>query len=198
MSGPAHVAPTAAIEEGASVGDGTYVWDLAAVRRDARVGANCVIGRGAFIDAGVVVGDNCKVQNNALVYQPARIAAGVFIGPAAVLTNDRFPRAVNPDGSLKSADDWEATGVVIEAGASVGAGATILGGVTVGQWSLVAAGSTVTKDVPAYALVAGSPARRIAWVGRAGRPLVRREPDLWECPVTRTCFREHHDHLEER
>lgn len=198
MSESPYVAPTAIVEDGAIVGDGTFVWDLAAVRRDARVGAGCTIGRGAFIDVGVVLGDNCKVQNDALVYQPARIAAGVFIGPSAVLTNDRFPRAINPDGSRKLTDDWEAVGVVVEHGASVGAAATVLGGVTIGRWSLVAAGSTVTRDVPAFALVAGSPARRIAWVGPAGRPLSQVDGDLWECPVTTARFQELDGRLEER
>jgi len=197
VSGPAHVAASATVEPGAAVGDGTYVWDLAAVRRDARVGANCIIGRGAFVDAGVVLGDNCKVQNGALVYGPARLATGVFIGPAAVLTNDRFPRAINPDGSLKSADDWDAVGVVVEEGASIGAAATVLGGVIVGRWSLVAAGSTVTRNVPAFAVVAGAPARRIAWVGPAGRPLARVDGDVWRCPVTGMRFEERDDHLEE-
>jgi len=197
MTGRAHVAASASVEHGAVIGDGTSIWDAVTVRRDARIGSGCVVGRGAFVDAGVIVGDNCKIQNNALLYQPARLEDGVFIGPAAVLTNDLFPRAVNPDGSLKSVADWEATGVVVEEGASVGASATVLGGVTVGRWSLVAAGSTVTRDVPAFALVAGSPARRIGWVGPAGRPLSRVGGDVWECPATGARFEERGDHLEE-
>jgi acetyltransferase-like isoleucine patch superfamily enzyme len=155
-----------------------------------------VVGRGAFIDAGVVVGDRCKIQNDALVYSPARLADGVFIGPAAVLTNDPFPRAITPAGALKVASDWDAVGVVVEHGASVGARAVVLGGVTIGRWALVAAGAVVTRDVAPFALVAGVPARRIAWVGAAGVPL---EPNGkgWRCPQTGEHFVEREGTLTE-
>ena len=113
-------------------------------------------------------------RNYALVYEPAKLEDGVFIGPAVVLTNDHFPRAINPDGSLKSADDWEQVGVTCKRGCSVGARSVCIAPVTIGEWATVAAGSVVTKDVPAYALVAGVPARRIKWVGRSGFPL---DPD---------------------
>ncbi|GAA1530558.1 acetyltransferase-like isoleucine patch superfamily enzyme [Microbacterium ginsengiterrae] len=175
----ADVAPTAAI------GKGSSIWHLAQVREDAQIGENCIIGRGAYIGTGVVMGDNCKVQNYALVYEPARLGDGVFIGPAVVLTNDVYPRAINEDGSLKSAADWQPVGVTIERGASVGARATCVAPVTIGAWATVAAGAVVVKDVPAHALVAGVPARRIGWVGEHGVPLVPGAPDgVWVCPQT--------------
>ncbi|GAA4436353.1 acyltransferase [Actinokineospora soli] len=179
----AFTADTADVAETAKLGEGTKVWHLAQVRENAEVGANCIVGRGAYIGPGVQVGDNCKLQNHALVYEPARLAAGVFIGPAAVLTNDTYPRAVNPDGSLKSASDWEAVGVTIDEGAAIGARAVCIAPVRIGAWATVAAGAVVTKDVPAHALVAGVPARRIGWVGRAGAPL-REDGDAWVCPQT--------------
>jgi UDP-2-acetamido-3-amino-2,3-dideoxy-glucuronate N-acetyltransferase len=104
---------------------------------------------------------------------------GVFVGPAAVLTNDTFPRAVNPDGSAKSAHDWEPVGVTLKRGCAVGARAVCVAPVTIGEWATVAAGSVVTKDVPAYALVAGVPARRIRWVGRSGFPLEEAGENRW-------------------
>ncbi len=165
------------------------MWHLAQVREDARLGADCTIGRGAYIGPGVEVGDACKVQNYALVYEPARLADGVFIGPGAVLTNDEFPRAANPDGTAKSAEDWDAVAVTIEQGASVGARAVCIAPVTIGAWALVAAGAVVTTDVPPHALVVGVPARRIGWVGRAGRPLVSEGED-WVCPVSGERYRE--------
>ncbi len=176
-------APNSLVEAGALVGAGSKIWDLAHVRAGAVVGEDCIVGRGAFIDAGVTVGNSCKIQNAALLYFPARLADGVFIGPAVILTNDRFPRATTPDLALKSIDDWEPVGVDVELGASIGAGAVVIGGTNIGSWSLVAAGSVVTRDVAAHALVAGSPARRVGWVGRAGRPLVADE-DRWVCPAT--------------
>ncbi|WP_370325069.1 acyltransferase [Euzebya sp.] len=179
----AFVHDDAIVEDGASVGEGAKVWGLAQVRTGAVVGAGCVVGRGAFIDAGVRVGDRCKIQNLALVYAPAELADGVFIGPAAVITNDLNPRAITPDGALKSAADWEPRPVRIGQGAAIGASATVVAGVSVGEWALVAAGAVVTRDVPAHALVAGVPARRIGWVGRQGVRLTERPDGTWRCPV---------------
>ena len=151
----------------------------------ARVGTGCIIGRGAYVGADVVIGDNCKIQNYALVYEPAVLEPGVFIGPAVVLTNDTYPRAVNPDGSLKSAHDWQPVGVVVREGAAIGgARAVCVAPVTIGRWATVAAGAVVSRDVPDFALVAGVPARRIGWVGRAGVRLEKIGEGQWRCPVT--------------
>jgi UDP-2-acetamido-3-amino-2,3-dideoxy-glucuronate N-acetyltransferase len=179
----AGVQASADVAESAVLGDGTRIWHLAQVREGAQLGADCNIGRGAYIGPDVVLGDGCKVQNYALVYEPARLGDGVFIGPAAVLTNDEFPRAINPDGSPKSADDWHAVGVTIGRGAAIGARAVCIAPVTVGEWALVAAGAVVAKDVPDYALVVGVPARRIGWVGKAGKPL-EQQGDAWVCPAS--------------
>lgn len=179
----AFIAPGADVDERAIIGDGSKVWHLAQVREDAVLGEGCIIGRGAYIGTGVQLGDNCKVQNYALVYEPAVLGDGVFIGPAVVLTNDTYPRSINPDGSLKSAHDWEPVGVTIKTGASIGARATCVAPVTIGAWAMVAAGAVVVKDVPDYALVAGVPARRLGWVGTAGQPL-REEGGYWVCPAT--------------
>ena len=184
-SSAVRIVDSADVSPEAMIGDGSSIWHLAQVREQAVLGRNCIVGRGAYVGTGVVLGDNCKVQNYALVYEPARLGDGVFIGPAVVLTNDTYPRAINPDGSLKSAHDWEPVGVTIETGASIGARATCVAPVTIGAWATVAAGAVVVKDVPPFALVAGVPARRLGWVGRAGVPLTRDAPDgPWICPAT--------------
>lgn len=191
------VMASADVDERAQVGDGTSVWHLAQVRENAVVGERCVIGRGAYVGPGVRLGDGCKLQNYALVYEPAVLGAGVFIGPAAVLTNDTYPRAVNPDLSPKSADDWEPVGVTLREGASVGARAVCVAPVTIGRWATVAAGAVVTADVPDFALVAGVPARRIRWVGRAGVPLDDLGDGRWRCPQTGTTYTEQDGTLSE-
>ena len=182
------VMATAEVDERATVGEGTTVWQLAQIREDAILGTGCVIGRGAYIGPGVVLGDNVKLQNYALVYEPARLADGVFIGPAAVLTNDTYPRAVTPEGRLKTGADWHAVGVVIAEGAAIGARAVCVAPVRVGRWALVAAGAVVVSDVPDFALVVGVPARRVGWVGRAGVRLVDKGDGRFECPETGTAY----------
>jgi UDP-2-acetamido-3-amino-2,3-dideoxy-glucuronate N-acetyltransferase len=178
------VASSADVDARATIGDGSAVWHLAQIREDAELGRNCVVGRGAYIGAGVRIGDNCKIQNYALVYEPALLEDGVFVGPAAVLTNDTFPRSVNPDGTVKYSADWQPVGVTLREGSSVGAQAVCVAPVTVGRWATVAAGAVVTRDVPDFALVAGVPARRIKWVGRAGVPLSDQGDGRWRCPET--------------
>jgi UDP-2-acetamido-3-amino-2,3-dideoxy-glucuronate N-acetyltransferase len=187
---PVDIKPSAQVADSAELGDGTIVWELAQVRENARLGSDCIVGRGAYVGAGVRIGDNVKIQNHALVYEPAELADGVFVGPAVVLTNDQYPRSVEPDGRRKRAGDWQPVGVQVGKGASLGARAVCVAPLRIGQWAMVAAGAVVTRDVPDYALVAGVPARRLGWVGRAGHPLQRLSGDRWVCPATAESFRE--------
>ncbi|MFI5754734.1 acyltransferase [Streptomyces sp. NPDC051569] len=186
------VQPTAQVDETAVIGDGSSVWELAQIREHARLGEGCVVGRGAYVGTGVRIGDNVKIQNYALVYEPAELADGVFIGPSVVLTNDHNPRSVDPEGKQKRGSDWEAVGVKIAEGASLGARSVCVAPVHIGRWAMIAAGAVVTKDVPDFALVVGVPARRVGWVGRTGVKLMERpgEPGVWECPKTGGVYRE--------
>jgi acetyltransferase-like isoleucine patch superfamily enzyme len=179
-----YIHPTAVVSERAVIGAGTKVWMNVQIREDVRIGQNCIIGRNTYIENGVTLGDHCKVQNNALLYHEAILEDGVFIGPGVILTNDKMPRAVNPDGSLKSADDWHAGKIHIGRGASVGAGSIVLTDLSIGAWAMIAAGSVVTKDVPAHALVMGVPARRVGYVCKCGRRLQARGENgdrVWIC-----------------
>ncbi|MBC7457073.1 MAG: N-acetyltransferase [Bdellovibrionaceae bacterium] len=160
--------PTAIVEPGAVIGKNTKVWHYAHVRKGAKLGQNCVLGKSVFIDAGVVVGDNVKIQNFATLYLGLTVEEGVYIGPSVTFTNDKVPRAINPDGSQKSASDWTCLNTVIKRGASIGANATILPGIIIGEWAMIGAGSVVTKDVPPYAVVVGSPAKIVAQVNEQG------------------------------
>lgn len=164
----AYVHPSATVEDGATIGSGTKVWADVQIRTGASVGRNCVFGRNSFVDADVSVGDNVKVQNNASLYEGLDVADGAFIGPHVVFTNDKIPRAINPDGTLKSADDWLLGRTRVETGAAVGANTVVVTGVTIGRWSMVGSGSVVTKSVPDHALVLGNPARIVGWVSAAG------------------------------
>lgn len=162
------VHPTANVEPGANVGPGTRVWARAHLRTGSRVGRDCTIGSNVFVDVDVSVGDNCKIQNGASLFRGVRIADGVFVGPHVVFTNDRVPRAVNPDGSPKQVSDWTVGTSTVARGAAVGAGVVVVTGVTIGQWAMVGAGSVVTRDVEDHALVVGNPARPVGWVSASG------------------------------
>ncbi|HEU0235679.1 MAG TPA: acyltransferase [Candidatus Limnocylindrales bacterium] len=168
----ARVHPSADIEPDVEVGERTSIWHRAQVRTGARIGAECVIGRDVFIDEGVVLGDRVKIQNGALVYHGVTVEDGVFIGPGAILTNDRYPRAITSTGDLARADDWTVSPITLRYGSSIGAGAVVVAGIDVGRFATVGAGAIVTRAVPGHALVAGNPARRLGWVCACGRRLV--------------------------
>ncbi len=155
--------PTSEVSPSAGIGDDTAIWHWAQVREGARIGRNCRIGKDVYVDVDVTIGDDCKIQNFASLYRGVAVADRVFIGPHVCFTNDRYPRAAT--------SDWQVVPTVVQDGASIGANATILCGITIGRNAMVAAGAVVTKDVPPYALVAGVPAKRIGWVCECGRPL---------------------------
>jgi UDP-2-acetamido-3-amino-2,3-dideoxy-glucuronate N-acetyltransferase len=177
------VHPTADVSPRAFIGAGTRIWHQVQVREGARVGTNCIIGKGAYVDFDVIIGDNVKIQNAVYVYHGVTVEDGVFLGPGVILTNDKLPRAINPDGTLKTDDDWEVSPITIRHGASIGAGAVVLPGVTVGEFALVGAGAVVTRDVPAHGLVYGNPARLHGYVCRCGRLLNKLEDGQWKCEV---------------
>ncbi len=168
----AMIHPSADVAADARIGARTRIWDMARVREKAVIGDDCIVGRGAYIDFGVHIGDRVKIQNNALVYHGVSVASGVFIGPAAVLTNDRFPRSITADGALAGADDWTVSEIHLAEGCSVGAGAVVVAGCDVGRFATVGAGAVVTRSVPEHALVAGNPARLLGWVCACGQRLV--------------------------
>lgn len=163
------VHPSAVVEDGVRLGAGVRVWHRSRLRAGAQVGDHTRIGEGVHIGAGVRIGANCKIQDGALLYEGCHLEDGVFIGPGVIVTNDRHPRAVNPDGSLRTDEDWTLEGVVVETGASIGAGALILAGVRIGRWAVVGAGSLVTHDVAPHSLVLGVPARPVGSVCFCGR-----------------------------
>lgn len=160
--------PTADVSPQAVIGAGTRVWANVQIRERATIGRNCIIGRNCYVECDVVVGDNVKIQNNASLYVGLSVEDGVFIGPHVVFTNDKLPRAINPNGTLKSAADWHVGRTLVRYGAAIGAHSVIVTGVSVGRWAMIGSGSVVTKNVPDHALVVGNPGRVIGYVSAAG------------------------------
>jgi UDP-2-acetamido-3-amino-2,3-dideoxy-glucuronate N-acetyltransferase len=161
---------TAIVEDGASVSAGTRIWHLTHVRAGSRIGADCTIGFGVYVDTEVVIGDRCKIQNHVSVFRGVRLEDEVLVGPSVTFTNDRYPRA--------AAKDWEIVSTHVRHGASIGANATIVCGVELGAWSIVAAGAVVTSDIPAHGLAIGVPAQLRKWVCVCGWPVADADSPL--------------------
>jgi UDP-2-acetamido-3-amino-2,3-dideoxy-glucuronate N-acetyltransferase len=178
----ATVHPSAIIDEGAQLGEGTHVWHFSHVCAGARVGAGCSLGQNVFVGNDVQIGRGVKIQNNVSVYVAVTLEDEVFCGPSVVFTNVHNPRAAVPRKS-------EYRRTLVRHGASLGANAPIVCGVTVGEYAFVGAGAVVTKDVPAHALVAGVPARRIGWMSRHGERLQFDAAGEARCPATGQRYR---------
>jgi UDP-2-acetamido-3-amino-2,3-dideoxy-glucuronate N-acetyltransferase len=156
----AFIHPSAVIEDDVVIGAGTRIWHQAHIRRGACIGENCTISKDVYIDAGVQVGSRVKIQNGVSVYHGVTLEDDTFVGPHASFTNDETPRAFS--------DEWRVVPTLVRRGASIGANATIVCGVALGPYSMVAAGSTVTNDVAPHGLVIGSPARLVSYICRNG------------------------------
>ena len=164
MSTPAYIHPTAVVDDGAVIGEGSKVWHFVHVCGKATIGADCSLGQNVFVADNVVVGDRVKVPNNVSLYDGVTLEDEVFCGPSMVFTN-----VINPRAGVERKDEFRPTRV--GRGASLGANCTIVCGVTIGEFALVGAGAVVTRDVPAYALVTGVPGRQVGWVSEVGEKL---------------------------
>ena len=170
------------VDEGCNIGRGTKIWHFSHIMSGCRIGEDCNIGQNVVISPDVVLGRNCKIQNNVSVYTGVRCEDEVFLGPSMVFTN-----VINPRAAVSRKAEYRPT--ILKQGASVGANATIVCGHTLGEYCLIGTGSVVTKDVPAYALMVGNPARRIGWVSRNGERLTFDEQGLATCPATGEKYR---------
>ncbi len=176
------VHPSSYVDDGCEIGAGTKIWHFSHIMSGCKIGKNCNIGQNVVISPDVVLGCNCKIQNNVSVYTGVRCEDDVFLGPSMVFTN-----VVNPRAAVSRKDEYRPT--LLKRGTSVGANATIVCGHTLGEYCLIGAGSVVTKDVPAYALMAGNPARRIGWVSAHGEKLHFDEEGMATCPATKEKYR---------
>jgi UDP-2-acetamido-3-amino-2,3-dideoxy-glucuronate N-acetyltransferase len=178
--------PTADVSDDAEVGPGTRVWQQVQVREGAVIGSECILGKGVYVDLNVRIGDRCKLQNGVSVFHGFGLEDGVFLGPGVMLLNDKNPRAINLDGSLKSDSDWTVSTGAVRHGASIGGGSVVLPGINIGRFALIGAGSVVTRDVLDHGIAFGNPARLKGFACPCGQPLaaVERKADgmLMRCP----------------
>lgn len=167
MRNKVFIHPSAHVSDRSEIGEGTSIWINSQIREDSVIGRYCTISKDTYIDKNVRIGDSCKIQNSVSIYQGVTIEDDVFVGPNAVFTNDRVPRAFN--------HQWQITPTLVKRGASLGANCTIVCGVTIGEYAMVAAGSVVTKDVEAYTLVKGNPATFYCYIDRDGNKVDTRK-----------------------
>ncbi|MBS4208293.1 acyltransferase [Bacillus sp. FJAT-50079] len=165
--------PTAEVNPNSKIGKGAKIWNNVQIRENTSIGEGCILSKDVYVDEGVSIGNFCKIQNGVSIYKGVSIENKVFLGPHMVFTNDLFPRATN--------EAWTITETVVKTGASIGANATIVCGNIIGMYSMVAAGSVVTKDVPNYALVAGNPATIIGYVCECGSKMTSINDEVYEC-----------------
>lgn len=175
---------TAVVEHGAQIGEGTKIWYFTHVMPSARIGRNCILGQNVFVDNNVIVGNGVKIENNVSLYNGVILEDYVFCGPSSVFTN-----VINPRSEIERKNEFRST--LVRRGATIGANATIVCGVTIGRYAFVGAGAVVTNDVPDYALVVGVPARQVGWVSRHGHRLIERDKEgNWVCPQSGWRYRE--------
>ena len=167
MANNIFIHPSANVSQSAKIGDNTKIWINSQIRENTSIGANCIISKDTYLDFDVAIGDNCKLQNGVSVYHGVTLEDDVFVGPYAVFTNDKVPRAFNAD--------WQVTPTLVKKGVSIGANATIVCGVILGEYCMVAAGSVVTKDVEPFSLVMGNPARHYGYVDKMGNRVKDKE-----------------------
>ena len=170
------------VDAGCSIGNGTKIWHFSHIMQGCTIGENCNIGQNVVISPDVVLGNNVKIQNNVSVYTGVVCEDDVFLGPSCVFTN-----VINPRSAVSRKSEYRPT--LIKRGASVGANATIVCGHSLGEYCLIGAGSVVTKDVPAYALMVGNPAKQKGWVSRHGEKLFFSEDGIAVCPATGEKYR---------
>lgn len=180
----ATIHPSAIVDEGARIGAGTHIWHFSHICSTAVIGEACSLGQNVFVAGNVQIGNRVKIQNNVSVYEGVILEDEVFCGPSMVFTNVMNPRAgVNRRGEYQK--------TLVKRGATIGANATIVCGVTLGDYCFIGAGAVVTKDVPAFSLMVGNPARRIGWIGEFGERLVQaKEPNTWKCPHSGSLYAE--------
>lgn len=174
MSKNYFVHPTAEVEENVEIGEGTSIWRFSCVRQNARIGKNCILGQNVYIDKNVRIGNGVKIENNVSVYDGVTIEDYVFLGPSAVFTN-----VVNPRAHIERKTEFKPT--LVKRGATIGANATIVCGVVIGEFAFIGAGALVRQDVPDFALMVGVPARQIGWMCQCGRRLNFQNQPTTQC-----------------
>jgi len=178
------VHPTAVVDEGAVIGAGTRIWHFSHIMPTARIGERCNLGQNVFVDNNTVIGNGVKIQNNVSVYNGVILEDYVFCGPSMVFTN-----VINPRSEIERKSEFKTT--LVRRGATIGANATIVCGVTIGRYALIGAGAVVTGDVPDYALMIGVPARQAGWISRHGHRLTEQDAEgAWVCPQSGWRYRE--------